>query len=382
MSAPIPVSLPDDPPRFDLLSGNERDMLDRLRLAGILTRADLSRDTGLTVQTAVRLIEGLRARGMVAIGSGLARGGRGKPGAAIALEPGYGHTLGISIATDALTLAVLDFSGRVLAVSEQRLDDAAPPALLAQLRRADAALLAGLGRAPGPRLGVGVAMTGFFTGEDPRINPPEPLRALGAIAIGPWLAQAFAQPVWVDNDGSVAAIGEAMLGVGRRVRDFAYLYVSYGLGGGLVIDGQPVRGAHGNAGEFAGMLPALGLERATLELLRQLLAEDGVVLADVRALLAAYDPAWPAIERWVARGAPGLSLIVSAITASCDPQAIVFGGRLPADLARRLIAAIRIDNQPRRGQARPLPRLLPAEAPADACAIGAASLPLKARYFR
>lgn len=185
----------------------------------------------------------------------------------------------------------------------------------------------------------------------------------------------------MDNDGSVAAAGEAMLGVGRRHRDFAYLYLSYGLGGGLVIDGKVLRGARGNAGEFAGMLPAQLLERATLELLRELLAEDGVELPDIRALLAAYDPRWPAIERWLARSAPGVSLIVSAITAVCDPEAIVFGGRLPADLAHRLIAAVRIDNQPRRGQARPIPLLLPAEAPADACAIGAATLPLQARYF-
>ena len=61
----------------------------------------------------------------------------------------------------------------------------------------------------------------------------------------------------------------------------------------MVIDCTCLRGAHGNAGEFAGMLPGQGLERATLELLRQMLIEDVVMLADVSALVAAYDPAWP-----------------------------------------------------------------------------------------
>lgn len=356
-------------------------MLGRLLRAGVLTRADLSRDTGLTVQTAVRLIDGLQARGLVAMGPTLARGGRGKPGVAVSLAMDYGHTLGVSIATDALTLALLDFSGRVLAVREVALIDGSASTVLTQLRQADAALLASLTTAPGPRLGIGVAMTGFFSDDQGSINPPEPLRELADLALGPCLAEAMAQPVWVDNDGSVAAAGEAMLGVGRRYRDFGYLYFSYGLGGGLVIDGRVARGAHGNAGEYAGMLPALGLERATLELLRLLLAEDGVALADVRALLRHYDPSWPAIERWIARSAPGLSLIVSALTASCDPEAVVFGGRLPRDLATRLIAAVRIDNQPRRGRGRPLPLLLPAEAPVDAAAIGAATLPLRACYY-
>ncbi|MCE4372298.1 ROK family transcriptional regulator [Xanthomonas hortorum] len=381
MSSIATSALPPHSPPFQGLSLNERDMLERLRLAGVLTRADLSRGTGLTVQTAVRLIEGLQARGMVHMGSGVARAGRGKPGVAVSLNPAHGHTLGISIATDALSLALMDFSGTVLAVTEVALTDTTLYGVLTQLQAADAAVLASVDHA-GPRLGIGVAMSGFFTGVDSFINPPEPLRALGQVALCPWLADAFAQPVWMDNDGSVAAAGEAMLGVGQRHRDFAYLYLSYGFGGGLVIDGQVMRGARGNAGEFAGMLPAQKLERATLELLRELLADDGVVFADVRSVLAAYDPAWPAIERWIARSAPGVSLIVSAITAVCDPEAIVFGGRLPADLAQRLIAAVQIDNQPRRGQGRPMPLLLPAEAPADACAIGAATLPLKARYFR
>lgn len=381
MSSTAAFALPPHAPALPELSLNERDMLERLRLHGVLTRADLSRGTGLTVQTAVRLIEGLQARGMVQMGSSIARAGRGKPGVAVSLNPGHGHTLGISIATDALSLALVDFSGAVLALSDTALTDTTLYGVLTQLQAADAALLARVDAA-GPRLGIGVAVSGFFTGEDAFINPPEPLRALGQVALCPWLADAFAQPVWMDNDGSVAAAGEAMLGLGRNYRDFAYLYLGYGFGGGLVVDGQVMRGARGNAGEFAGMLPAQKLERATLELLRDVLAEDGVVLPDVRALLAAYDPSWPAIERWIARSAPGVSLIVSAITAVCDPEAIVFGGRLPRDLAQRLIAAVQIDNQPRRGQGRPLPTLLPAEAPANACAIGAATLPLKALYFR
>ncbi|QNH15733.1 ROK family transcriptional regulator [Xanthomonas sp. SS] len=386
MPAPVAVSLPRASRSVHAthadLSDNERRMLDSLRLFGTVTRADLSRITGLTVQSAVRLIDGLAERGLVLIGASLAHGGRGKPGAAIALNPAHGHTVGYSIATDALSLALLDFSGQVRATAEHRLRSTEPAALLAQLREADAALLAAAGRGLGPRLGAGVAMTGFFVEGAERMNPPDPLRALGELSIGDWLADALGLPVWVDNDGSVAAVGESLLGVGRQYRDFAYLYFSYGLGGGVVIDGAVLRGAHGNAGEFAGMLPGPGLERGTLELLRQMLIEDGVMLADVSALVAAYDPSWPTIERWIARAVPGLSLIVSAISAVFDPQAVVFGGRLPRDLALRLIPQLRVDNQPRRGQARPLPVLLPAAAMADASAVGAATLPLKACYFR
>ena len=64
-----------------------------------------------------------------------------------------------------------------------------------------------------------------------------------------------------------------------------------------------------------------------------------------------------------------------------DPDAIVFGGHLPQALAQRLIAEIKIDNLTRRGHGRPAPRLVPAEAPDDTTAIGAALLPFKECLF-
>ncbi|KOR47009.1 hypothetical protein ADT25_05475 [Xanthomonas oryzae] len=122
-------------------------------------------------------------------------------------------------------MALVDFSGSLLAVSEVALTDATLCGVLTRLQAADATLLACVDAA-GTRLGIGMAMSGFFTGEDAFfINPPEPPRVLGRIALCPWLAEAFGQPVWMDDDGSVAAAGEAMLGVGQRHRDFAYLFL-------------------------------------------------------------------------------------------------------------------------------------------------------------
>lgn len=195
------------------------------------------------------------------------------------------------------------------------------------------------------------------------------------------MSRELQQPVWLDNDGTVAANGESLLGAGRWARSFLYLYFSHGLGGGVVIDGRCIRGSHGNAGEVAGMLPLQGLERPTLEQLRLMLIEDGLAFPDIRAMLEVFHPHWPACDRWVERARPALSLIVSAGFALLDPDAVVFGGRLPRALAERLIAELHIDNLPRRDRRRPEPRLVLAEAPADASAIGAALLPFKSCLF-
>jgi glucokinase len=64
------------------------------------------------------------------------------------------------------------------------------------------------------------------------------------------LAEIFQAPVRVDNDANVAALGEARYGAGQRYTSLMYLTVSTGVGGGLILDGQPWRGHGGMAGEI------------------------------------------------------------------------------------------------------------------------------------
>lgn len=60
----------------------------------------------------------------------------------------------------------------------------------------------------------------------------------------------FDLPAFLDNDATAAAMGEAAFGAGRGVDHFAYLTISTGIGGGIIIDGKPYRGVGDNAGEF------------------------------------------------------------------------------------------------------------------------------------
>lgn len=63
-------------------------------------------------------------------------------------------------------------------------------------------------------------------------------------------------PVAVDNDASCAAWGEFRAGVARDVAHFAMVTVGTGIGGGIVIDGNLLRGAHGFAGELGHVVMA------------------------------------------------------------------------------------------------------------------------------
>jgi glucokinase len=57
-------------------------------------------------------------------------------------------------------------------------------------------------------------------------------------------------PVHVDNDANLAALAEQRAGAARGARHAVLLTLGTGIGGGLILDGQLYRGAHGGAGEL------------------------------------------------------------------------------------------------------------------------------------
>ena len=70
-------------------------------------------------------------------------------------------------------------------------------------------------------------------------------------------------PVRMDNDANVAGIGEAVYGKARGYHMAIYLTVSTGIGGAVLVDGKPLAGSQGLAGEFGHMIVKPGGPRCT-----------------------------------------------------------------------------------------------------------------------
>ena len=93
------------------------------------------------------------------------------------------------------------------------------------------------------------------------VDVPGPVAADGSVphtanlgwgykAVTKELTELTGLPCKAGNDANVAALGEMWLGGGKGHRDVLMITLGTGVGGGIVIDGQILVGAHGAGGEI------------------------------------------------------------------------------------------------------------------------------------
>jgi len=76
-----------------------------------------------------------------------------------------------------------------------------------------------------------------------------------------WCRATFDLPTRIANDADTAALAEARFGAGRGSRVVFYVTVGSGIGGALVIDGEPYGGSAGVASELGHLRPGLQADR-------------------------------------------------------------------------------------------------------------------------
>lgn len=378
---------------------NFRIVLETIRLNGPLSRADIARRTGLTAQTISNIIRKAIRSGLVIEGD-LVREGRGAPSTSLTLNPDGAYSIGLDLDKDHLTGILLDLNGVVRQRVHEELNFPPPEEALDRMEALVHTLVEREGIARGRVWGVGVGFPGPLDIARERLvtNVVNPTAFPGwhNVPVVDILSKRLSLPIFLENNATAAAVGERWYGAGRRISTFFYVFFSVGLGGGLIVGGQPFEGHTGNAGELGyiptscedGMADIAGGEdrphigqHFNLPRLYAQLAEHGVTVTRPDELAGLYQSGNPQLMEWLERAAEQLAPVILAIEYIVDPEAIFFGGRLPdvliRDLMERLgrrLPALRITGKPT------MPKLILGTAGVDAAALGVATLPVYASF--
>ncbi|MFD3006215.1 ROK family protein [Thermus tengchongensis] len=213
---------------------NRRAILGYLR-KGPLTRADLSRLTGLAKSAVSRLVDELLQEGLLEEGASTSPP-LGRPGTLLHLRPRARFALGAELGVEGTVLLALDWRGEVLWAKEWRHPREAGPK-----ERLERLLAEVWPHVPGP-LGLGFTLPGVVVEDRLLLAPNLGWRGLD---LKP-LLQEFPLPVAAENDAKASALSEVFF---HGEANLAYLVLSTGLGVGVVAEGRLLRGAGGAAGE-------------------------------------------------------------------------------------------------------------------------------------
>ncbi|WBO21285.1 ROK family transcriptional regulator [Sphingomonas abietis] len=361
---------------------NQRIVLQAVRISEHITRAEIVEQTGLTVPTIANITKRLLDRGLI-LNAGKRVGGRGQPALRFAINPDGCFGIGVNIDRDHVSVVALDLAGNVRARETREIAFPMPDQVVAHVREVVDAILASGAIDADRVLGIGVALPDGL-GSVALPHRPEGYELWNEVDVVALFAAVMPWPVYCDNDAAAAAIGEAQFGAGLLHSSFFYLLLTAGLGGGLVIDGGYYRGATGRSGEI-GFLPSSGghmlQDSVSLSALYAMLEADGLSIASPAELEQPTAPVATVIDRWIDRAATDLVAPLTAVNCLVNPEAVLIGGRLPADLIERLAVAV---NERLAAEGAGLPSLAPvirADLAADAPAVGAAILPFNDAVF-
>src|SRR5438067_13662355 len=228
---------------------NERTVLETIRAGSPISRAEISRRSGISKPTVSLALQSL-------LQAELVRETAERPDG-----PGYGAVyfepvaeaavvLGLDLGARFVRGAVCDLAGSVRARQDVELTVAEVAGAVEAIERLRTSLLGAAGLDPDRIDGVVVGVPGVVETGSGVLRLAENVAGLEGRAFADELRNALGLPVTLENDINLAALGEQWQGVARGVDDFVFLSVGTGMGAGLVLRGELHRGRHGTAGEL------------------------------------------------------------------------------------------------------------------------------------
>lgn len=319
---------------------NARAALRLLLDNGPLSRPEIAAHLAVSKPTASHLLAQLRENGLVR-SDGNRDGAIGRAAELFRVDETAAYTAAVDVTPERIAAAVSDFTGTRVGEFELPTpeDEAVDPAELVHAALSGAC--ASVGIAPADLRLVVIGIQGAIDPTTDRLRFASHLPGWQRSGLTATLRERIGAPVTIENDVNLVTIAERAHGVASTQDSFAVLWVSDGIGMGLMFGGRIHRGLTGGAGEIADLpLPgtpspqesnefgASGMQAlAGAPALGRVLSEHGFPadppVAAMRTAAATDDKAAAAALDEIARR---LALGLSAVVSIVDPDLFVLAG--------------------------------------------------------
>jgi len=322
-------------------------LLEQVHRDGELSRAELTQRLGLNRSTIGTLVAGLTELGVVTESVPTANDRAGRPSHVVGPSMDGPYAVAIDLDVDHVVIAAIGLGGREILRREGVIDDQhrAPEAVAEQIAKLVKELTADVDA--GWPTGIGVSIPGTVSRGGVRVDR-SPNLDWSDVPFAQLLSKRLATelPVRLGNDADLGVLAEHLRGAARDHTNVVYLTGRIGVGAGILIDGAPLRGRSGLAGEIghvvldpAGPLCHCGNHGCAETYIGQLavLAAAGRELPPGRdsasLLVSAVQQGDPAVVGALRRCADPLGRTIATLVNLLDPDCVVLGGILAEILA-------------------------------------------------
>ncbi len=165
------------------------------------------------------------------------------------------HVVGVDLGGTNIKLGIITTTGQVVRkISVPTEGQGGPDHVIKRMCDATLDLIAQAGVDKDRVAAVGIGAPGSMSHTDGMILTPPNLPGWKNVPLRDRIAEGTGIPANLENDANAAAYGEFWIGGGKGTTDMVFFTLGTGIGGGIIIGGQLVRGSFDNGGELGHMI--------------------------------------------------------------------------------------------------------------------------------
>lgn len=302
---------------------------------GSISRQEISKIIGLTPATVTNITGELLEQGfIVELPSIEEKNTSGRKAIPLAINPISGYVIGVDIGPSLLRIALSDLLGHLSNIEVIRYNSEENELLRTLIEKISSI------KEDRNILGIGIGIPGLVDSSSGEVKF-SPNLGWKELNIANPIKEAFRLPVTVENNVKAMALGERWFGKGKKTNNFILLYISLGIGSGIIIDGKLYKGANNGAGEIGhtivsedgelcncgkrGCLETFASARAIVKNYKGSSSDEDSGIDEIKSSIEKGDKrALEVVERAGYYLGIGISNLVNIL----DPEMIILAGRV------------------------------------------------------